>query len=59
VSLDPKNPVQNKACPEAPGDLLGSAIAPDGHLSVVWTRNSLPDTCGTATLRQIWYARSR
>ena len=56
--LDPKNPVQNKACDEAPGDLLGTAIGPDGHLSVMWTRNLLPDTCGTATAREIRYARS-
>ena len=59
VSLDPTHPVQDKHCFEAPGDLLGSDFNPDGTLSVVWTRNTLPSTCGTVTARDIYYARSR
>jgi hypothetical protein len=58
VSLDEPHPVQDKHCFEAPGDLMGSAFAPDGHLSVIWTRNTIPSTCGTVTNREIWYARS-
>jgi hypothetical protein len=58
TSLAPKMPVQDAHCPEAPGDLLGSAFNPDGTLNVVWTHNALPSTCGTATLRDIYYARS-
>ena len=59
VSLDPANPVQDKHCLNANGDLMGSAFAPDSTLSVVWTRNTLPATCGTATARDIYYARSQ
>ncbi len=55
--LDPV-PVQDKACFDAPGDLLGSSFGPDGTLSVVWTRNTISSTCGTATMRDIYYARS-
>ncbi len=59
VSLDPTHPVQDKHCFEAPGDLLGSDFNPDGTLSVVWTRNTIPSTCGLVTARDIYYARSR
>lgn len=38
VSLDPANPVQDKHCFDANGDLMGSSFSPDGTLSVVWTR---------------------
>jgi hypothetical protein len=58
VKLDPVS-VQNKACADAPGDLMSSAFNPDGTLSVVWTRNTDPTTCGTVTVRDIYYARSR
>ena len=55
--LDPV-PVQDKACFDAPGDLLGSSFGPNGTLSVVWTRLTLSGTCGTAQMRDIYYARS-
>jgi hypothetical protein len=58
VRLDPVS-VQNKACTDAPGDLMGSAFGPDGKLSVAWTRNTDPTTCGTVTVRDIYYARSQ
>jgi hypothetical protein len=50
--------VQDRHCGDAPGDLMGSAFDPDGTLSVVWTRNTDPTTCGTVTVRDIYYARS-
>jgi hypothetical protein len=59
LTLLDKTPVQDKHCDEAPGDLLGSSFAPDGALSVVWTRNTDPTTCGTVTERDIYFARSR
>src|SRR6266540_2726441 len=55
--LDPV-PVQEAQCFDAPGDLMGSSFGPNGTLSVVWTRITLPDTCGLATIRDIYYARS-
>jgi hypothetical protein len=58
VRLDPVA-VQDKHCAAAPGDLLGSAFNPDGTLNVVWTRNTDPTTCGTVTVRDIYFARSR
>jgi hypothetical protein len=58
VRLDPVA-VQDKHCAEANGDLLGSAFNPDGTLDVVWTRNTDPTTCGTVTVRDIYFARSR
>jgi len=58
TSLAPNAPVQNKACVDAPGDLMGSAFHPDGTLQVIWTVNTIPSTCGTATFREIWTARS-
>jgi hypothetical protein len=57
VKLDPVS-VQDAHCTEAPGDLLGSAFNPDGTLDVVWTRNTDPTTCGTVTVRDIYFARS-
>jgi hypothetical protein len=57
VLLDPVS-VQDAHCTEAPGDLLGSAFTPDGTLSVVWTRNTDPTTCGLVTVRDIYFARS-
>jgi hypothetical protein len=57
VLLDPVS-VQDKHCTEAPGDLLGSAFNRDGTLSAVWTRNTDPTTCGTVTVRDIYFARS-
>lgn len=56
--LDPVS-VQAAQCADAPGDLMGSAFNPDGTLSVVWTRNTDPTTCGTVTVRDIYYARSQ
>ncbi|MCA1823233.1 MAG: hypothetical protein ABR520_05905 [Mycobacteriales bacterium] len=38
VSLDDKNPVAPVVAGDPPGDYLGSTFAPDGHLSVIWTR---------------------
>ena len=58
VSLDEGNPVQEADCAEAPGDLMGSAFGPDGKLTVVWTRNTVPGTCGLVTNREIWSAHS-
>jgi hypothetical protein len=58
VRLDPVA-VQDKHCATAPGDLLGSAFNPDGTLNVIWTRNTDPTTCGTVTVRDIYFARSR
>jgi hypothetical protein len=58
VRLDPVA-VQDKHCAEANGDLLGSAFNPDGTVDVVWTRNTDPTTCGTVTVRDIYFARSR
>jgi hypothetical protein len=58
VRLDPVA-VQDKHCAEANGDLMGSAFNPDGTLDVVWTRNTDPTTCGTVTVRDIYFARSR
>jgi hypothetical protein len=55
--LDPVS-VQDKHCATAPGDLLGSSFNPDGTLDVVWTRNTDPTTCGTVTVRDIYFARS-
>jgi len=57
VRLDPVA-VQDKQCADAPGDLMGSAFNPDGTLDVVWTRNTDPTTCGTVTVRDIYFARS-
>jgi hypothetical protein len=57
VQLDPVA-VQDRACTDANGDLMGSAFNPDGTLSVVWTRNTDPTTCGTVTVRDIYFARS-
>ena len=60
VSLDPTHSVQDKSCFDANGDLMSSAFSPDGTLSVIWTINNLSSLrCGTATERDIWYARSR
>jgi hypothetical protein len=56
--LDPVA-VQDKHCAAAPGDLLGSAFAPDGRLHVLWTRNTDPTTCGTLTVRDIYAAHTR
>src|SRR5438874_7730912 len=58
VRLDPVA-VQDKHCAGANGDLMGSAFSPDGTLDVVWTRNTDPTTCGTVTVRDIHFARSR
>jgi BNR/Asp-box repeat len=58
IRLDPV-PVQNSACISAPGDLMASEFNPDGTLKVVWTRNTDPTTCGTVTVRDIYFARSR
>jgi hypothetical protein len=58
VLLDPVS-VQDKHCGDAPGDLMASEFNPDGTLNVVWTRNTDPTTCGTVTVRDIYYARSR
>jgi len=59
VSLDPTHPVQDKSCFDAPGDLLGSSFSPDGSFQVVWTLNTLSQQmCGTATFRDIYYART-
>jgi hypothetical protein len=55
--LDPVS-VQDKHRADAPGDLLGSAFNRDGTLSTVWTRNTDPTTCGTVTVRDIYFARS-
>ena len=55
--LDPVS-VQNKMCISAPGDLMSSEFNPDGTLDVVWTRNTDPTTCGTVTVRDIYFARS-
>jgi hypothetical protein len=55
--LDPVS-VQNKACSDAPGDLMSSEFNPDGTLDVVWTRNTDPTTCGLVTVRDIYFARS-
>jgi hypothetical protein len=57
VLLDPVS-VQDKQCISAPGDLMASAFNPDGTLDVVWTRNTDPTTCGTVTVRDIYFARS-
>ncbi len=60
VSLDPTHSVQDKSCFDANGDLMSSAFSPDGTLSVIWTINNLSSLrCGTATERDIWYARSK
>jgi hypothetical protein len=56
--LDPVS-VQDRHCTDAPGDLMASEFNPDGTLNVVWTRNTDPTTCGTVTVRDIYYARSR
>jgi hypothetical protein len=58
ILLDPVS-VQNKACSDAPGDLMASEFNPDGTLNVVWTRNTDPTTCGTVTVRDIYFARSK
>jgi hypothetical protein len=59
TSLDPKNPVQDAKCAEAPGDLLGSDFNTDGTLNVTWTRNTATTgQCGTLTMREIWIAHS-
>ncbi len=58
VRLDPVA-IQDKHCTTANGDLLGSSFNPDGTLDVVWTRNTDPTTCGTVTVRDIYFARSR
>jgi hypothetical protein len=50
--------VQNGPCISAPGDLMGSEFNPDGTLDVIWTRNTDPTTCGTVTVRDIYFARS-
>jgi len=50
---------QDKQCKDANGDLMGSAFNPDGTLDVVWTRNTDPTTCGTVTVRDIYFGRSR
>jgi hypothetical protein len=55
--LDPVS-VQDKHCISAPGDLMSSEFNPDGTLDVVWTRNTDPTTCGTVTVRDIYFARS-
>jgi hypothetical protein len=57
VLLDPVS-VQDKQCISAPGDLMASEFNPDGTLDVVWTRNTDPTTCGTVTVRDIYFARS-
>jgi hypothetical protein len=57
VLLDPVS-VQDKHCISAPGDLMASEFNPDGTLDVVWTRNTDPNTCGTVTVRDIYFARS-
>jgi hypothetical protein len=57
VRLDPVA-TQDKHCSDANGDLMGSAFNPDGTLDVVWTRNTDPTTCGTVTVRDIYFARS-
>jgi hypothetical protein len=57
VLLDPVS-VQDKHCISAPGDLMASEFNPDGTLDVVWTRNTDPTTCGTVTVRDIYFARS-
>ena len=51
-------PVQDRHCGDAPGDLMSSAFNPDGTLDVVWTRNTDATTCGTVTVRDIYFARS-
>ena len=59
VSLDQNNPVTPAGAKGAPADLMGSYFAPDGKLSVVWTRYvvSVP---GVVTLaRDIYHARSQ
>ena len=58
VKLDPVS-TQNKMCQDANGDLMASEFNPDGTLDVVWTRNTDPTTCGTVTVRDIYFARSR
>ena len=58
VQLDPVS-VQDKQCLSAPGDLMASAFNPDGTLDFVWTRNTDATTCGTVTVRDIYFARSR
>jgi hypothetical protein len=55
--LDPVS-VQNRMCQSAPGDLMASEFNRDGTLDVVWTRNTDPTTCGTVTVRDIYFARS-
>ena len=55
--LDPVS-VQDKHCISAPGDLMASEFNPDATLDVVWTRNTDPTTCGTVTVRDIYFARS-
>jgi hypothetical protein len=57
VRLDPVA-TQDKHCSDANGDLMGSAFNPDATLDVVWTRNTDPTTCGTVTVRDIYFARS-
>jgi BNR/Asp-box repeat len=57
VKLDPVS-VQAGMCSDAPGDLMSSEFNPDGTLDVVWTRNTDPTTCGTLTVRDIYFARS-
>jgi hypothetical protein len=58
VRLDPVS-VQAPQCADAPGDLMSSEFNPDGTLDVVWTRNTDPTTCGTVTVRDIYFARSQ
>jgi hypothetical protein len=55
--LDPVS-VEDKHCTDAPGDLMSSEFNPDGTLNVVWTRVEDPTTCGTVTVRDIFFARS-
>jgi hypothetical protein len=56
--LDPVS-VEDKSCASAPGDLMSSEFNRDGTLDVVWTRVTDPTTCGTVTVRDIYFARSR
>ena len=57
AKLDPVA-TQDKHCSDANGDLMGSSFNPDGTLDVIWTRNTDPTTCGTVTVRDIYFARS-
>jgi hypothetical protein len=57
IKLDPVS-TQAAMCSDANGDLMSSEFNPDGTLDVVWTRNTDPTTCGTVTVRDIYFARS-